>query len=73
MEYQGKEYAILDRTALQLRMDYNFTRYAIDVFKLAECLKVKLVKYSDFSDRQKQMIPKKMISQDGFTLINKSS
>ena len=54
-----EEYSLLDQTALQLRIDYNFLNDEINVFKLAKLMNVSLIPYSQINVHSKDFILKR--------------
>jgi Zn-dependent peptidase ImmA (M78 family) len=69
--YPTKDYCKLDKDAIALRIDYNFLDNALDVFKLAEYLGIKLIKYSQMNPSELQSITENYDIKDGFTIIRK--
>ena len=65
-----EEYSLLDQTALQLRIDYNFLNDEINVFKLAKLMNVSLIPYSQINVHSKDFILKRQDKiGDGFFII----
>mgnify|MGYP006956028227 CR=1 FL=1 len=65
-----EEYSLLDQTALQLRIDYNFLNDEINVFKLAKLMNVSLIPYSQINVHSKDFILKRQDKiGDGFLLL----
>lgn len=61
------EYRLLDQTALQLRLDYDFLVDDLDVFQLANKMNVSLIPYSEIEDKAKKFIfDKEDRINDGF-------
>ena len=52
MRYSPSEYVAVDGLALQIRLDYGFTDYYLDIFMLAQMLGINLVPYSKLSSEQ---------------------
>jgi hypothetical protein len=69
VRYSNQDYEKLDRTAIELRKDYNFLDYELDVFKLAEYLGITLIKYSQMSSDILQSLNENYEVKDGFTVI----
>lgn len=68
------EYRLLDQTALQLRLDYDFLVDDLDVFQLANKMNVSLIPYSEIEDKAKKFIfDKEDRINDGFLLQNVES
>jgi len=70
MKLANKEYRILDQTALQLRLDYDFLDDELDVNQLAKAMSVTLVAYSQIESKAKEYIlSKKDKISDGFFVL----
>ena len=52
------EYDILDNTAIQLRLDYGFYSDYLNVFELARKLNMKLIPYSQLSEKEYKSLMK---------------
>lgn len=66
---KNKIYAKLDEDALNLRIDYGFWDYYVDVFKLAQYLGMNLIPYSSMTEKQWERIVVNIDIKDGFTII----
>lgn len=70
MRLTDGEYRLLDQTALQLRLDYDFLDDDLDVFQLANTMNVSLIPYSEVSYEPKKFIlDKEDKINDGFFVI----
>lgn len=69
MKHSSKDYEIVDRTALQLRLDYGHLDKVLDVFKLARDLNITLIKYSALTKEQLSKIADYEETKDGFTIF----
>lgn len=68
MRYLPIDYEIVDRMALQVRIDYGFLAYEVDVFELAKRIGIILIPYSQLTDEQKHYIMKNKKLKDGFSI-----
>jgi len=70
MRYSSDDYRLIDKTAIELRIDYGFLEEKIDVFALAKRLNMHLIPYSYLSDEQKSKIGiLEDFLKDGFTVM----
>ena len=69
MKYSSKDYDFVDRTALQLRLDYGYTSKIIDIFSLAKDLNMQLIKYSSLTNEQRKKLMSFDETKDGFTVM----
>lgn len=67
MKLTNDEYRLLDQTALQLRLDYDFLVDDLDPFQLANKMNVALIPYSEVGLKAKKFIlDKEDKISDGF-------
>ena len=64
MAVTKKDYETMDKLAIDIYLDYGLTTFPIDINDLARKMGVKLIKYSSFDDKQRELLLKKSI--DGF-------
>lgn len=70
MIYRSNDYRLIDKTAIELRIDYGFLEEKIDVFALARKLNMHLIPYSYLNDEQKEKIgAMDEFLKDGFTVM----
>lgn len=70
MRYFSDDYRLIDKTAIELRIDYGFLEEKLDVFALAKKLNIHLIPYSYLSDEQKSKIGiLEDFLKDGFTVM----
>lgn len=69
MRHSSEEYELIDKIALQVRMDYGFTQDYLDVFKLAGALGVVLTPYSKLTKAQFDQVHAILELEDGFTIM----
>lgn len=70
MRYSSDDYRLIDKTAIELRIDYEFLEEKLDVFALAKKLNMHLIPYSYLSDEQKSKIGiLEDFLKDGFTVM----
>ena len=70
MRYSSDDYRLIDKTAIELRIDYGFLDEKLDVFALAKKLNMHLITYSYLSDEQKTIIASmEDFLKDGFTVM----
>lgn len=70
MKYSSDDYRLIDKIAIELRIDYGFLEEKIDVFALARKLNMHLIPYSYLSDEQKAKVESmEEFLKDGFTLM----
>jgi len=67
--YEGNEYAMLDRDAINLRTDYGFFEYKLDVFELALCMGIRLIPYSEVKSKLHNYLLTEVKLCDGFTVM----
>lgn len=67
--YYLHDYPKLDEDAINLRIDYGFFEYSVDVFKLARYLGMTLTPYSSLSNEQQKTIKTNGVLNDGFTVM----
>lgn len=67
--YYPHDYPRLDEDAINLRIDYGFFEYSIDVFKLARCIGITLIPYSSLSEEKHSAIKATSDLNDGFTVM----
>ena len=74
MRYSSDDYRLIDKTAIELRIDYGFLEEKLDVFALAKKLNMHLIPYSYLSDEQKSKIGTlEDFLRDGFTVMRSIS
>ncbi len=73
MLYSSLDYRELDSVALQLRIDYGFNGYKIDVFELARKLGIIIIPYSKLSNFQRNYINQNKKLEDGFSIRKETS
>ncbi len=69
MKYSPCDYIAVDELALQIRLDYGFTDYYLDIFKLAKNLGIILIPYSKLSYKQQKHIQLHSTLDDAFAVI----
>ena len=57
----------LNKLVIDIYIDYNLTSFPIDVFKLAKRMGLKLIKYSSFEKKERELLIKE--SKNGFYSI----
>lgn len=72
-KYYSHNYKILDEDATNLRTDYGFWDYCIDVFELARCMGMVLIPYSSLSEEQQDFINEIPDLSDGFTVMHRGN
>lgn len=69
MKYAPIDYEMIDKAALQLRMDYGFLNDRIDIFELARKIGMTLIPYSKLMPEQSSFIDNIKTLDDGFTVM----
>lgn len=69
MRHTSADYELVDKTALQLRMDYGFLTKSINVFALARKIGMILTSYSKLNPEQLTTINDMSCLGDGFTIM----
>lgn len=70
MKYSSYDYQLIDKTAIELRIDYGFSEEKLDVFSLAKKLNMYLIPYSYLNEKQKENIrANENHLKDGFTIM----
>lgn len=67
--YYSHDYPKLDNDAINLRIDYGFFEYNIDVFKLAQLIGITLIPYSSLPKDKYSVIKATRDLNDGFTVM----
>lgn len=70
--YYPHDYPKLDEDAINLRIDYGFFEYGIDVFELARYIGMTLIPYSSLSEEKRSAIKATNDLNDGFTVMRHS-
>ena len=70
MRHSSDDYRLIDRTAIELRIDYGFLSEKLDVFALAKKLNIHVIPYSYLSYEQKTKVTSmNEFLKDGFTVM----
>lgn len=56
MALTSDDYRLIDKVAIELRLDYGFLEEKLDVFSLAKKLNMHLIPYSCLNNKQKELI-----------------
>lgn len=68
--YYVNDYAKLDEDAINLRVDYGFLDYKVDVFQLARYLGITLIPYSTLTEEIRAYLSSTLEFNDGFTIFH---